>query len=283
MSTNATIADVLAGRAAWAVICADNRDAMPTLPAWSVDVVLTDPPYSAAVHGKQWVSAALTESGDKRASSQHRAIDFEAITPEEIVRVAEQCAASAKRWTLCFCDVESAHLWRAALVGAGLDYVRTCFWDKVDSSPQFTGDRPASAVEAICVAHPTGRKKWNGGGRRNLFRFAVNEERGDKPHPTTKPLPLMLELVELFTDPGELVLDPFCGSGTTGVACLRLGRRVILIERDAKYAEIARERMEAEVAGLSLTAARAGQLGLFAPAEPKRKRKLHLIDVKESA
>ncbi len=253
------LADVLEGRAQWCVVEGDN--AAMTWP--TVDHVISDPPYSASVHGKQWVSAALTAAGDKRASSQHRAIDFEAITPEQIADVSVRCLASATRWSLMFCDVESAHLWRGSLEACGLDYVRTCFWDKVDSSPQFTGDRPASAVEAICLAHPKGRKSWNGGGRRNLFRFAVNEERGDKPHPTTKPLPLMLELVKLFTDPGEVILDPFCGSGSTLVAALRLGRRAIGIEKDAKYAAIARERLTAETQGLTLRDARAGQLPMF--------------------
>ena len=73
----------------------------------------------------------------------------------------------------------------------------------------------------------------------------------------------MLRLVELFTDPDDLVLDPFCGSGTTGVACLRLGRRFIGIEKDATYAAVARERLEAESKGLTLRDARAGQLPMF--------------------
>jgi site-specific DNA-methyltransferase (adenine-specific) len=73
----------------------------------------------------------------------------------------------------------------------------------------------------------------------------------------------MLELVADFTDPGDLVLDPFCGSGTTGVACLRLGRRFIGVEKDATYAAVARERLEAEARGLTLRDARAGQTSIF--------------------
>lgn len=76
----------------------------------------------------------------------------------------------------------------------------------------------------------------------------------------------MLELVSLFTDPGEIVLDAFAGSGTTGVACLRLGRRFIGIEKDPKYAAVARERLRAESQGLSLRDARAGQLPMFGDA-----------------
>lgn len=65
-------------------------------------------------------------------------------------------------------------------------------------------------------------------------------------HTTQKPLPLMVELVRQFTDPGDVVLDPFCGSGTTGAACLRTGRKFIGIERDEHYARVARERLEGE-------------------------------------
>lgn len=255
---------VLSGERQWVVLHADNAEMLPLLPDKSVAHVITDPPYSTAVHSKQWVSAALTADGAPRVSSKHRGIDFDALTGEQMAFVAGRAHALASRWSLIFSDIESVSLWRGELEAAGLDYVRTCIWDKVDSSPQFTGDRPASACEGIVLAHQPGRKRWNGGGRRNVFSVPVNgSERGDKPHPTTKPLALMLELVELFTDPGEVVLDPFAGSSTTGVACLRLGRRFIGIERSEQYARVAVERMRAEEQGQSLREYRAGQLPLL--------------------
>jgi hypothetical protein len=82
-------------------------------------------------------------------------------------------------------------------------------------------------------------------------------------HPTRKPVALMCELVGLFTDPSETILDPFAGSGTTGVACLRLGRRFVGVERDVRYFEIACERLRAEELGSTLDASRAGQLPLL--------------------
>ena len=109
--------------------------------------------------------------------------------------------------------------------------------------------------------HRPGRKRWNGGGSRAFWSFCVEHE--DRVHPTQKPLALMLRLVEQFTDPGDVVLDPFCGSGTTGVACLRLGRRFVGVERDERYAALARERLLAESSGLTLRAARAGQVALL--------------------
>jgi DNA modification methylase len=64
-------------------------------------------------------------------------------------------------------------------------------------------------------------------------------------HQTQKPLALMETLVRLFSDPGELILDPFAGSGTTGVAAVRLGRRFLGWEMNPEYAEIARKRIAA--------------------------------------
>jgi site-specific DNA-methyltransferase (adenine-specific) len=73
----------------------------------------------------------------------------------------------------------------------------------------------------------------------------------------------MLRLIEQFTDPDELVVDPFCGAGTTGVACLRLGRRFIGCDIDEKYATVSRRRLEAEESGMRLTEVEAGQVALF--------------------
>lgn len=89
----------------------------------------------------------------------------------------------------------------------------------------------------------------NGGGVARMFRHLWNgafrdSERGiTRVHPTQKPIELMAWLIERFTDPGDIVLDPFCGSGTTGVACVRTGRRFIGIEIDPTYYAIAQRRI----------------------------------------
>ncbi|MCH9683741.1 MAG: site-specific DNA-methyltransferase [Deltaproteobacteria bacterium] len=113
-------------------------------------------------------------------------------------------------------------------------------------APQKSGDRPAVGAEAIVIAHalgPTGkpiRKRWNGGGRAALYRVP----RVAKPrHPCEKPLALMEALVRDFTEPGELVADPFCGSGSTLVAAVKCGRRAIGWERNEGWARLARRRL----------------------------------------
>ena len=249
----------------WQVIHGDCREVLPTL--GQVDHVITDPPYSEHVHKAARHGAMVAEPGKgKAAFFRNTDLGFAYLEPELRAFVSAELGRLSRRWSLVFADVEGAPGWVADLMAAGLEYVRTGAWVKVGATPQFSGDRPAAGFEAIAICHPKGRKRWNGGGRHAVWSHPIVLDRGGHPnrvHTTQKPLPLMLELVELFTDPDDLVLDPFCGSGTTGVACLRLGRRFIGIERDEKYAAVARERLEAESQGLTLRDARAGQLPMF--------------------
>lgn len=220
----------------------DCLDVLPLLE--QADHVITDPPYSEATHAKQWVGAALTAGGAPRVATNFTGLGFDALTDEMRCAVAAHAQRLATRWVIAFSDIESISRWSSSLEAAGLDYVRTCIWDKVDSAPQFTGDRPAAGCEAICVAHQPGRKRWNGGGRRNVFRHPVNSSAsGPKPHPSTKPVALMRELITLFTDPGDLILDPFAGSGTTLRAAKDCGRRAIGIELNEQYVQTAIARL----------------------------------------
>lgn len=275
-----TPAAVISAAAPWCVVTGDNADVLPTLPDGCVAHVITDPPYSQHVHGKQRRGSSLPDAkgGAYRSratgavcANRKTELGFDSITDAEVDAFALQAARLASRWSLVFCDLESVGRWMSANAAAQLGHVRVGLWVRGNATPQFTGDRPAAAAEAIVIAHPKGRKRWNGGGSHAVWThtvvrpFLTGEERV---HTTQKPLPLMLELVSLFTEPGELVLDPFCGSGTTGVACVRLGRRFIGIERDAAYADVARERIAAEAQGLSLRDARAGQLPMWPGIEP---------------
>lgn len=245
----------------WQIHHGDCREVLPTL--GQVDHIITDPPYSERTHAGAAAAPGhpVMPSGAKRRG----ALGFEHLAADVMSATSEQFGRMCRRWCLVFSDVEQVHCWSSNLAAVGLEHIRVGWWVKPNGSPQFTGDRPGSAGEALQISHRKGRKRWNGGGRRALFSHNTPalENGGQWLHTTQKPLPLMLELVELFTDPDDLVLDPFCGSGTTGVACLRLGRRFIGIERDEKYAAVARERLEAESQGLTLRDARAGQLPMF--------------------
>ncbi len=83
-------------------------------------------------------------------------------------------------------------------------------------------------------------------------------------HPNEKAVATMLKLVELASERRDVVLDPFAGSATTGIACLRLGRRFVGIEKDHAFFATAVARLRAEESGSTLAAARRGQGALFA-------------------
>ena len=264
-----TIADVLEGRARYCVIEADCLDVMRGMPDRCVDHAITDPPYSKFVHRKVRSSGrnGMPDAAEFGCNTR-RSVDLGFTHLSAPVRrgSASQFSRLTRRWVATFSDVETCHLWRMSLAAAGMDYVRTAEWRRLNGAPQFTGDRPAQSFETITLAHQPGRKRWNGGGKQGVYEFAIVQNRGGKTpreHTTPKPLELMLALVEDFTDPDDLIFDGFAGSGTTGCAALRLGRRCILIEKEPKYAALCRERLAAEEKGSTLHAQRAGQEVLF--------------------
>jgi site-specific DNA-methyltransferase (adenine-specific) len=252
-----TIADVLSGAARWCVVEGDSLALLQTLPDASVDHVITDPPYEAEAHTMGRRLRARRGGADEMLMMP---LSFAPMTEASRSLAGAQMARLVKRWCVAFCQVEAAMLWRESL--AALSYKRTGVWVKPDGMPQYSGDRPGMGYESIVFAHTPGRSRWNGGGRVGVFVHNKNTG-GKHDHETQKPLPLMVELVSLMTDQGDVILDPFAGSGTTGVAAIRLGRRFIGIEREPRYAAIARERLVAEEAGSTLAARRAGQVAMF--------------------
>lgn len=225
------------------------EEVLPNLKGW--DHFIADPPYSEHVHGaaRSRVMRA-NDRGGRYGADFRRNVDlgFTHLTDELRDFLATQ-AARTRRWVLVFSDTEGAHLWADALADNDLDYVRTGAWIKRGSTPQFSGDRPATGHEAITIAHAKGRKRWNGGGLHAVWDVPIvlNRARADKServHPTQKPLVLMEQLVVQFTDPGEVILDPTAGSGTTGLAAKRLGRPAILVEQNEAHCEAAAKRLE---------------------------------------
>lgn len=226
------------------------EDVLPTL--GPVDHIITDPPYSEKVHASvRSGKMSETDAGAKSGADVRRKVElgFDHLTPELRELCAGQFARLSRRWVLVFSDVESDHLWREALTDQGLDYVRTGAWVKLGSTPQFSGDRPATGFEAVTICHPKGRKRWNGGGKHAVWTVPIVLNRGGSDprlHTTQKPEGLMRALVDQFTDAGETILDPFAGSGTTIAAAAYLGRKSIGVERSEAYCEVIAKRLAQE-------------------------------------
>lgn len=239
------------------------------LPDKSADHTITDPPYEAEAHTKQRRTIGGQATAKRKALRGVRLmpLDFDAVTQTERDAVSREIVRITRGWAIVFCQVEAAMNWQDCLVSAGAKARRIGVWIKPNGQPQISGDRPGMGYESLVfVWCGRGGSRWHGGGRHGVFTHTVDSgglAHKRAGHPTEKPVPLMTELVSLFTDPGDLVLDPYAGSGTTGVACMRLGRRFAGAERDDRYHALAKERLDAEASGISLQASRAGQRSLF--------------------
>ena len=239
----------------WSITTGDCVPYLASMDAASVDHVITDPPYNAKTHKPGAIKTNKFTTPD--CAEKIINLGFEQITPKDI---APLMLRVSRRWIVAFCATEMLGAYEEAV--GPKQWIRSGAWDRPDGMPQISGDRPAQGFEGIAVMHRPGKKRWNGGGKRGVWRCNI-VKRDRTGHPTQKPLSLMLQLVEDFTDLGDTILDPFCGSGTTGVACLQLGRQFIGIEKDSKYAKIARARLRAEDKGLTYQQAKAGQRGIF--------------------
>lgn len=225
------------------------------------DHLICDPPFEATMHRAKTGRAnsrghKIHQEGGRSSRkirtdghASPRPVGFASIdgVRERFMPLAR---AATQGWFIAFCTPEGIAPWRDAIEASGARYKRACFWTKPDSAPQFNGQGPAFAVEPFVAAWcGKGVSRWNGGGRRNWFTHQTNPPDREGTHETEKPIALMMELVELFTNRGDVVLDPFMGGGTTGIAALALGRRFVGVEKDPKHYALAKGRLLSTFAG----------------------------------
>ena len=226
--------------------CGDCRDILPTL--GKVDAVVTDPPYGIA-HKKGSSGKTGSYLGNKLSHGTQR--NIEAIAGDD------QPFDPAPFLAVC----ENVLLWGADHFSQRLPHGRFLAWNKL-------GDKePWDSFSDVEFAWHSRR------GASRIFSYVwkgmcqgAGEDKGDtRNHPTQKPVCLMRWCLEqVGSTPGDLILDPFMGSGTTGVACIRTSRRFIGIEKEPKYFEIALKRIrEAE---------RLAKCDLFKEREPAMKQ-----------
>jgi modification methylase len=253
---------VLAGVRDNSVLVGDCAEEMARLSEASVDLVFADPPYNLQLGGE------LLRPNNTRVEGVDDAWDkFAGFA--EYDRFTRHWLSAARRllkpdgalWV-----IGSYHnIYRVGAILQDLGYwiLNDIVWRKTNPMPNFRGRRFTNAHETLlwCARSQASRYTFNYESMK-----ALNEElqmrsdwlmplcggserlKGDdgrKAHPTQKPEALLHRVLMASTRPGDLVLDPFFGTGTTGAVAKRLGRRFIGIERDPGYAELARERIRA--------------------------------------
>ncbi|MFJ3957722.1 DNA-methyltransferase [Arthrobacter sp. NPDC090010] len=215
----------------------DCRDILTGMPDDRVSSVLTDPPYTDRTHDK---ARSRSHKVDGRDIIKSGITAFTAITEKDLRDILTECGRVAERWVIATMDYRHAVEFDQN-PPSGLKSQRVGVWVKTNPTPQITGDRPAQGWEAIAYLHRAkGRSRWNGGGKHGNYVTKIAAPEG---HPTAKPLSILEDWVAMFSDPGETILDPFAGSGTTLRAAKNLGRKAIGVELEERYCELAAKRL----------------------------------------
>ncbi|GAB3458365.1 site-specific DNA-methyltransferase [Insolitispirillum peregrinum] len=235
---------------------------MNSLPEKSVDLIFADPPYNLQLGGE------LHRPDNSRVDGVDDAWDkFESIAAYD--KFTREWLAAARRvlkddgglWV-----IGSYHnIFRvgAALQDMGFWVLNDVVWHKTNPMPNFRGTRFTNAHETLvwCAKSPDAKYMFNYDAMKQLndgtqmrsdwaLPLCTGAERlksddGGKLHPTQKPESLLYRVLMASTQPGDVVLDPFFGTGTTGAAAKRLGRHYIGIEQDPGYIAAARRRIAA--------------------------------------
>ncbi len=241
------------------ILVGDSTALMADLPAGSVDMIFADPPYNLQLKGdlhrpNQSVVDAVDDAWDQIGDFA----DYDKFTRAWLKEARRILKSDGTIWV-----IGSYHnIFRvgSALQDLGFWTLNDVVWRKTNPMPNFRGRRFTNAHETMI---------WSARAEESRYTFnyasmkALNDDLqmrsdwlipicggperlkidGKKAHPTQKPEALLHRVIMASTKPGEVVLDPFFGSGTTGAVARRLGRRYIGLERDKDYAAIAKARI----------------------------------------
>lgn len=245
------------------ILVGDCVAELERLPAASVDVVFADPPYNLQLEGAlhrpdQSLVDAVDDAWDRFDSFEA----YDAFTRAWLLACRRVLKPNGTLWV-----IGSYHnIFRVGTVlqDHGFWILNDVVWRKTNPMPNFKGRRFQNAHETLIWASRSQdakrytfnydalkafnedlqmRSDWlipicSGGER-------LKDDAGDKVHPTQKPEALLHRVLLASSNPGDVVLDPFFGTGTTGAVARRLGRRFVGVERDPGYAEAARRRIAA--------------------------------------
>jgi modification methylase len=243
------------------ILMGDCVAAMRSLPDKSVDMIFADPPYNLQLGGDlarpdgSHVDA-VTDDWDKFDSLAV----YDKFTREWLAEARRILKDDGTIWVIG--SYHNIFKVGSAIQDLGFWILNDIIWRKANPMPNFKGTRFTNAHETLIWASTGEKARYTFNYRsmktlndelqmRSDWEFPIcgGPERlkrdGVKVHPTQKPEALLYRVLLACTKPGDVVLDPFFGTGTTGAVAKRLGRRWIGIEREANYCAAAIERIEA--------------------------------------
>jgi len=212
----------------------DCMDILPTLDR--VDAVLVDPPYSERTHaGHDLISRGATSDGSSRTK-----LGYLALTPAMVKDLSGLYAGICSGWVVWMTDHTLAPVITETLEACGRYVFAPLPFYQAGRSVRISGDGPCSWTDWIVASRTKAQIKWGtlpGG-------YIAGPGWNDKARMGDKPTALMESLVRDYSRPGDTVLDSHMGAGTTGVACLRTGRKFIGCEVDADAFALSCKRIE---------------------------------------
>jgi len=205
------------------VHCMDCMEAMPQLPDGCVDLVLTDPPYGIGEAARRNETRGCLAKAKNYGTAKWDDKPPSSECFKQIMRVStEQIIFGGNFFTFA---LPASSSW--------------IVWDKQN------GDTDFADCELAWTSHKRAVRKivyrWQG-----MLQGNMGHLKEQRVHRTQKPLPVMLWILERYSSTSNIILDPFMGSGTTGVAAVQLGRRFLGFEIDPEYCELANKRIAEE-------------------------------------
>jgi modification methylase len=243
------------------ILRGDCIEEMRKLPSGSIDMIFADPPYNLQLGGDLFrPEGGRVDAVDNDWDKFDTFAAYDRFTREWMAEAQRILKPDGSMWV-----IGSYHnIFRvgATLQDLGFWILNDIVWRKANPMPNFRGTRFTNAHETLIWASRDEKSKYTFNYRAMktlndelqmrsdwVIPICGGQERlkrgGTKAHPTQKPEALLYRILLACTNPGDVVLDPFFGTGTTGAVAKRLGREWIGCERDPIYCEVAEERIEA--------------------------------------
>jgi modification methylase len=242
------------------LLIGDSIETLAQLPAKSVDLVFADPPYNLQLRGELLrPNNSRVDGVDDDWDKFESMATYDAFTVNWLKQAQRVLKPTGSIWVIG--TYHNIYRLGSALQNLGFWVLNEVIWRKTNPMPNFRGTRFTNAHETLiwCAMGEKSRYTFNYDAMKALNddlqmrsdwllpicngAERLKNEDGHKAHPTQKPEALLHRVILASTNPGDLVLDPFFGTGTTGVVAKRLGRHWLGIERDHTYAKMAIHRI----------------------------------------